>query len=466
MRNGEKATRLSRLRRWLSPGMKLKRWLLIAFVGAFLFLNGFSRLLNLQDFNLHINETIDNLFAHKLSPWLLAGFFIVVGLALVYYGIRQWMRSIVAAVSPGDGQRLIEVIYERRQLDRGYRLVVIGGGTGLSTVLRGLKEYTSNLTAIVTVTDDGGSSGRLRNELGVLPPGDIRNCLVALADSESMMADLFQYRFNEGDGLTGHSFGNLFIAAMCGIAGDFDRAIKESSRVLAITGRVLPSTLANVALEATLADGMLVKGETQISKSKLPIRRLRIVPEHCHALPEALEAILAADMIVIGPGSLFTSIMPNLLIPGISEAIGRSKAMKLFICNIMTQPGETTGMAASDHVRTVLEATEWRLFDRALINIGQPNRLLPLYERGGAFQVMPDLDRVITYGIKPITGNFISESHQVRHDVKKLGQAIMKILLDRADANPLNAFMPSNQRRAPATVKSGSPASGIPNKFA
>src|SRR5579872_2625635 len=297
MLNDEKPTRLNRLLRWLSPGMKLKRWLLVSFLGGFLFLDGFGRLLNLQDFNLHVNESIDSLFAHKLSPWLLAGFFIVVGLALVYYGIRQWMRSIVAAVSPQDGQRLIEVIYERRQLNRGYRLVAIGGGTGLSTVLRGLKAYTSNLTAIVTVTDDGGSSGRLRAELGVLPPGDIRNCLVALADSESMMADLFQYRFNEGDGLSGHSFGNLFIAAMCGIAGDFDRAIKESSRVLAIKGRVLPSTLANVALEATLADGSVIKGETQISKSAARIQRVRLVPAGCTGLPEAIQAIEDADAI-------------------------------------------------------------------------------------------------------------------------------------------------------------------------
>ncbi len=455
MRSAERP-HLSRLLRWLSPGMKLKRWLLLAFVGGFLFLDGFGRLLNLQDFNLHVNETIDTFFAHKLSPWLLSGFLIAAGLALVYYGIRQWMRSIVSAVSPQDGQRLIEVIYERRQLDRGYRLVAIGGGTGLSTVLRGLKEYTSNLTAIVTVTDDGGSSGRLRNELGVLPPGDIRNCLVALADSESMMADLFQYRFNEGDGLTGHSFGNLFIAAMCGIAGDFDRAIKESSRVLAVKGRVLPSTLANVALEATLADGSTVKGETHISRSGLPIKRLRLVPAQCHALPEALEAILAADMIVLGPGSLYTSIMPNLLVPGIAEAIERSKAIKLFVCNIMTQPGETTGMAASDHVRAMLEATDRRLFDRALINIGQPNRLLPLYERGGAFQVLPDLNRVVAYGVTPVTGNFISESHQVRHDVKRLAQAIIKILIDRAEPNPLSALMSANQRRVVPTAKSTS----------
>lgn len=441
--------------------MKLKRWLLLAFVGAFLFLDGFGRVLNSEHINFHLNDRINEFIGNRVPSIAVEVFFIIAGLALVYYGIRQWMRSIVAAVSPHDGKRLIEVIYERRQLDRGYRMVAIGGGTGLSTVLRGLKDYTTNLTAIVTVTDDGGSSGRLRQELGVLPPGDIRNCLVALADSESMMADLFQYRFHEGDGLSGHSFGNLFIAAMCGIAGDFDRAIKESSRVLAIKGRVLPSTLANVSLEATLADGSTVTGETSISKSSLPIRRLRLVPGRCQALPEAIEAILGADIIVMGPGSLYTSIMPNLLVPGIAEAIERSKALKVYVCNIMTQPGETTGMSASDHVRALLEAADRRLFDRALVNVEQPNRLLPLYARDGAFQVTPDLDNISAFGIKPLTGNFISESHNVRHDAHKLAQALVKIVVERAEAHPLSVLIPQGARRiasasgSTSTAKSG-----------
>ena len=433
--------------------MKLKRWLLVAFFGAFLILDGFGRILKAYNFNFHVNESINAALGNRLSPGLLDAILILAGVGLVYYGIRQWMRSIIAVVSPHDGQRLIEVIHERRQLDRGNRLVVIGGGTGLSTVLRGLKEYTTNLTAVVTVTDDGGSSGRLRTELGVLPPGDIRNCLVALADSESMMAELFQYRFNDGDGLVGHSFGNLFIAAMCGIAGDFDRAIKESSRVLAIKGRVLPSTLANVSLEATLADGTTVMGETLISRSTLPIRRLRLVPSHCQALPEAIEAILAADVIILGPGSLYTSIMPNLLVPGIAEAIERSKATRVFVCNIMTQPGETTGMTASDHVRAVFETTDRRLFDRALVNVGQANRLLPLYERDGAFQVPADLETITAFGVTPIVGDFISEGHQVRHDPKKLAAAILRIVEERNESYGLNALLSPNQRRTPSTVR-------------
>ncbi len=451
--NAEQLPQVRRFLTWLRPGMKLKRWLLVALVGAFFILDGFGRVFKAYDFNFHINERINQVVGPHLPTAFLVVVFILGGLSLVYFGFRQYQRSLIAAVSPHDTKRLIEVVYERRQLDRRNRIVVIGGGTGLSTALRGLKEYTTNLTAVVTVTDDGGSSGRLRTELGVLPPGDIRNCLVALADSESMMAELFQYRFNDGEGLVGHSFGNLFIAAMCGIAGDFDRAIKESSRVLAIKGRVLPSTLANVSLEATLADGTIVIGETAISHSTLPIKRLRLMPSHCQALPEAIEAILAADVIVLGPGSLYTSIMPNLLVPGIAEAIERSKAAKVFVCNIMTQPGETTGMTASDHVRAVLEATDRRLFDRTLVNVGQANRLLPLYERDGAFQVPADLETIAAFGITPVTGDFISEGYLVRHDAMKLAAAILRIAEERSESSGLNALLTSPMRRAASPHK-------------
>jgi uncharacterized cofD-like protein len=450
-RNVETPPQLRRFLTWMRPGMKLKRWIFVALFGFVLILDGFGRVLKHYAFNFHINDTINSLLPKPVPGALIDTVFILGGSALVYYGIRQWMRSIVAVISPHDGSRLIEVIYERRQLDRGYRIVAIGGGTGLSTVLRGLKQYSTNLTAIVTVTDDGGSSGRLRSELGVLPPGDIRNCLVALADSESMMAELFQYRFNEGDGLVGHSFGNLFIAAMCGIAGDFDRAIKESSRVLAIKGRVLPSTLANVSLEATLEDGTVVSGETRISKSSVPIRRLRLVPGACQALPEAVEALLAADLIILGPGSLYTSIMPNLLVPGIADAIERSNAAKIFVCNIMTQPGETSGMTASDHARAVLDATGRRLFHSVMVNVGQANRLLPLYERDGAFQVPADLDAIGALGWGALTGDFISEGHQVRHDANKLAAALLKVVDERNERTGLNALLGAPGRRSAPT---------------
>jgi uncharacterized cofD-like protein len=297
-----------------------------------------------------------------------------------------------------------------------------------------LKTYTSNLTAIVTVTDDGGSSGRLRQELGVLPPGDIRNCLVALADSESMMTDLFQYRFNEGDGLSGHSFGNLFIAAMCGIAGDFDRAIKESSKVLNIKGRVLPSTLTNVAIEAKLADGSTAKGETAISRASSPIRSVALVPAEAKPLSEAIEAIAAADVIIFGPGSLYTSIVPNLLVPGVVDAVRGANAVKLYVCNIMTQPGETDGMSAGAHARALLDVSGGRLFDYALINVEQPHRLLHAYESEGAHQVEPDFDAIAALGVTPVPGRFVSEEQQVRHDRKKLGDAIVKLIVECGDS--------------------------------
>ncbi|HET9342227.1 MAG TPA: gluconeogenesis factor YvcK family protein [Candidatus Eremiobacteraceae bacterium] len=442
MFNGDGRAALTRMSRWLLPGMQVKRWLFVAVLGVFMFLDGFGRVLNSHDFNFHVNETIDRIVVQdaQLEPSTLQWIFMIVGVILIYLGLRQWMRSIVYALSPQDSQRLVEVIYERRQLDRGTRIVAIGGGTGLSTLLRGLKEYTANLTAIVTVTDDGGSSGRLRQELGVLPPGDIRNCLVALADSESMMTDLFQYRFNEGNGLVGHSFGNLFIAAMSGIAGDFDRAIKESSKVLNIKGRVLPSTLSNVALEATLADGSKVLGETAISRAGSRIRSLALTPSECKPLVETLEAIAAADVIVLGPGSLYTSIMPNLLVPGIAAAVVRAPALKVYVCNIMTQPGETDDMTASDHARALLGAATGRLFDYALVNVEQPHRLLRAYESEGAHQVAPDFDVIASLGVTPVPGRFVSEEQQVRHDRKKLAQAIVKLIVQRGGAAGLTAI--------------------------
>ena len=444
MRNDSVGARLLRSLRWLTPGLKVKRWLLLAIAGGALFLNGFGRLVFAQRFNFHINEYINRQLIGRdaIPPAVIELVFMIVGLVAVYFGIRQWMRSIVSAISPRDERRLMDVVYQRRQLDRGYRVVAIGGGTGLSTLLRGLKEYTANLTAIVTVTDDGGSSGRLRHELGVLPPGDIRNCLVALADNESTMAELFQYRFHEGDGLVGHSFGNLFLAAMCGIAGDFDRAIKESSRVLAIKGRVLPSTLANVALEATLADGSVACGETSISGSHSPIASVRLIPDRCEPLDEALEAVLAADAVILGPGSLYTSVMPNLLVPGIAGAVESSMAFKIYVCNIMTQPGETDGMSAADHARALLDGTKRQVFDYVLVNVEQPHRLVKRYELDGAFQVRPDVKAVADLGVTPIAGKFVSETQLVRHDARKLAHSLMRLIYDRIEGRGISTNVP------------------------
>ncbi len=289
-----------------------------------------------------------------------------------------------------------------RKLQQGYKIVAIGGGTGLSTLLRGLKRRTSNLTAVVTVSDDGGSSGRLQKELGVLPPGDIRNCLVALADDEAMVTDLFRYRFTEGEGLSGHSFGNLFLAAMSGITGNFDRAIKESSRVLNIVGRVLPATLGVVRLCAELNDGTIVEGESNISAAHRPIKRVFFDPPAAAPLDEVIAAIRDADAIVLGPGSLFTSMAPNFLVSRIAREVADAHAVKMYVCNVMTQPGETDGMTAADHVEALLANAGERVCDYVIVNDEPPSRLLTAYAQEGQVPVEPDLERIAALGVEPV----------------------------------------------------------------
>jgi uncharacterized cofD-like protein len=296
--------------------------------------------------------------------------------------------------------------------------------------LRGLKRYTTNLTAVVTVSDDGGSSGRLQKELGILPPGDIRNCLVALADDEAMVTDLFRYRFSEGEGLSGHSFGNLFLAAMTGITGNFDRAIKESSRVLNIKGRVLPATLERVRLRATYADGTVVRGETNVSHSRTPIAKLELEPARVAPLGEVLTAIRDADAIVLGPGSLYTSILPNVLVDGIAQAVAEANCAKIYICNVMTQPGETDGFTASQHVKTLLDQTGARICDYAVVNEEPPKRLLEVYAEEGQVPVAPDVAAIEALGVRVVRANVISETDTVRHDPQRLADVVLKLVDD------------------------------------
>ena len=271
--------------RWFYPGLGVKRWLLMAIVGAVLFVNGLNRWLTAEGAHFEINTWVDAILDGYVPLAWLQWVFMAGGSFMVVVGMRQWMHSIVDALTPDRKDRIVDALFASR-LRAGYRIVAVGGGTGLSTLLRGLKRYTHNLTAVVTVSDDGGSSGRLQKELGILPPGDLRNCLVALADDEALVTDLFQYRFHEGQGLSGHSFGNLFLAAMTGVTGNFDRAVKESSRVLNIKGRVLPSTLGVVRLCATLEDGAMVEGESNISASHAKIERVFFDPPHAAPLAE------------------------------------------------------------------------------------------------------------------------------------------------------------------------------------
>jgi uncharacterized cofD-like protein len=268
----------------------------------------------------------------------------------------------------------------------------------------------------------------LQKELGILPPGDIRNCLVALADDEALVTDLFQYRFSEGDGLTGHSFGNLFLAAMSGITGNFDRAVKESSRVLNIKGRVLPATLDAVRLRATLVDGSIVSGETNISRSHAPIATLSLEPAGAQALPEVLEAIREADAIVLGPGSLYTSVLPNFLVDGVARAVADSSALKIYICNVMTQPGETDAFSASAHVRTLVEHAGAGVCDTVIVNEEPPRRLLEVYAEEGQVPVVPDRGVIETLGVRVIGAAVISETSTVRHDPQRLSDAVLKLI--------------------------------------
>jgi uncharacterized cofD-like protein len=336
---------------------------------------------------------------------------------------------------------------EKTKLSEGLRVVAMGGGTGLSALLRGLKEHVvrrtdqhptlkrpiTDLVAIVTVTDDGGSSGRLRRENRILPPGDIRNCMVALSKDEALLSRLFQYRFHAGRGLTGHNFGNLFLAALTHVTGDFAEAVRVSSKVLAIRGRIFPSTLSNVHLKATLADGKRVEGETLISRSKVPIRKIALNPSRVRPLPGAIEAIREADIIFMGPGSLFTSVIPNLLIPEIAQAVARSKAPRVYIANLMTQPGETTQFALSDHLRAIKRHVRPTVMDAVVANRQSISaEVVRRYRAEGAEQVMVDRENVQKMKVRLITGNIVEEHGVLRHNSAKLARLLVdEFLLPR-----------------------------------
>jgi uncharacterized cofD-like protein len=327
------------------------------------------------------------------------------------------------------------------------RIAALGGGTGLSTVLSGLKRHVgdpkehilrpiADLVAIVTVTDDGGSSGRLRRDYRVLPPGDIRNCMVAMSKDEHLLGKLFQYRFSAGRGLAGHSFGNLFLTALTRITGDFPEAVRVSSQVLAIRGRIFPSTAQNVTLEAELEDGSTVAGETRISRSKQRIRRIRLVPRRVRPLPEVLAALRAADLILVGPGSLYTSIIPNLLVDGVMKAIGRSKAKCVYIANLMTQPGETDHYSVADHIRAIYEHTRRPIFDCVVINRTPASaQILGRYKAQGAEIVKPSFAELKRIGLPYITADLLQQRGKIRHDTGRLAELLLREFVTQHSRN-------------------------------
>ncbi|MEN6461106.1 MAG: uridine diphosphate-N-acetylglucosamine-binding protein YvcK [Syntrophomonas sp.] len=316
-----------------------------------------------------------------------------------------------------------------RSINNEPRIVVVGGGTGLSVLLKGLKKYSSHLTAIVTVTDDGGSSGRLRNELGVLPPGDIRNCLVALAETETLMDKVFQHRFIQGNGLGGHNLGNLLLVAMTEITGDFISAIKEVSKVLAVRGTVLPATLEHVSLGAKMQDGNTITGETSIRGYSKSIDKLFLIPQQCMPVPDTLKAIMEADVVVVGPGSLYTSIIPNLLVNGVAEAITQSEATTIYVNNIMTEQGETDNYNSADHLKVIMEHIGRQIFDYVIINTGAiDEERLNRYRQEQAVPVLEADAEIIKMGIKILKQDLLADTGVAWHDPDKLARTILGVL--------------------------------------
>jgi uncharacterized cofD-like protein len=413
--------------KWFYVGIGVKRWLVLLFLGVTMLALGFAYVV----INLYREMPVPDEFYYltlQFLPRLVRGIlFGTIGIALIAIALVQLNRSLLSAVIADDAN-IIEILYRQRARRKGPKIVALGGGTGLSTLLRGLKKHTDSITAIVTVADDGGSSGRLRRDLGVLPPGDFRQCIAALADSEPLMAQLFQYRFGEGAGLDGHSFGNLFITAMTGITGNFERALLESSRVLAVRGQILPSTLRNVTLCADLryptneGNGIArVAGESEISHQGKPIERVYLEPEHVPAYPGAVRAILEADLIIAGPGSLYTSVLPNLIVEDIKSALQASHAPKLYICNVATQPGETDNFTADDHWDAIAQHIGNDIFTHVIAN-GNWNVDFP--EHAESTMVHPRSSNARKFDL--ILTDLVDESKPWRHDPEKLTNEILK----------------------------------------
>lgn len=410
---------------WLLPGLQVKRWFAMIFFGSLLILLGTMIFFNMRP----VFFTME--FIRYIAERAHSG---IVGVVIAVFGaylfFKGWQKTNISMLDINNGKEnetILESLYRRRKLNRGPKIVAVGGGTGLSMLLKGIKKITNNVTAIVTVGDDGGSSGRLREEMGVLPPGDIRNCIAALADDEDLVTKLFQYRFKTGEGLEGHSFGNLFLSALCSITGDMYRAVKESSNVLSIRGRVLPSTLDDMKLAAEMEDGRIIRGESNIPEANGKVKRLFTDPENCKPLEDVIEAIKDADLIILGPGSLFTSVIPNLLIKEIAQEIINSTAKKIYVCNIMTQPGETDEYSVSDHVKKIIEHVgDAKIVDAVLVNDSLPENLAEKYELANSFPVKIDTEEVKKLGVKVVPKKLIEESKEgfVRHSSNRVARAI------------------------------------------
>lgn len=410
---------------WLYPGIGLKRWVFVAALGVVLLSYTVFVAVGVAFSDRLLGALgLEFLTERRLAGAVLVLDGLVVGALLLAVGLRKLWRF--QRTNPETASEMRTAA----RLARGPRVAALGGGTGLSALLGGLKHHSSNLTAIVTMADDGGSSGLLRRHMGMPPPGDIRNCLVALADDESLMSRLFQYRFPDGGGLEGHSFGNLFVAALAEVTGDFETAVRESTRVLKVRGRVIPSTLEDVVLHAQLEDGARVSGESEITAAeRLPLR-VWLEPDRVDALPEAIAALDQADLVVLGPGSLYTSIMPNLLIAEVREALERRRAWVVYVCNIMTQPGETDGYTTADHLDALYRHGVAGMVDAVLVNdTPVSGALAASYEAEGAIPVRVDDERLRTLGVKVVHADVAATGGGVvRHDPGRLAEALLGLL--------------------------------------
>jgi len=415
--------------KWFYFGMHIKRWLLLLLVGVVIMGLGFAYFLREVYVSYTFPDWVYYATLQFLPRFIRGGLFVTAALGIIGFSVWKLNQSLLSAfIKPERNESIVDIIYNHRYLRRGPKIVVLGGGTGLSTLLRGVKEYTGNITAIVSIADDGGSSGRLQRELGVLPPGDIRKNIAALADAEPLMSQLFEYRFSEGEGLEGHSFGNLFIAAMTHVAGNFEEAVRETSRVLAVRGQILPATLHSLTLCARTDDGKIIRGESAITEHG-HVKEIFLDPSPfaaAQANPDAIRAILQADMIICGPGSLMTSVMPNLLVEGIRRAIEVSSALKVYVCNVATQHGETDSFSVSDHFTALKEHLHGNLFDFVLANSNY-NGGLPEEWHSDPVRI----DRINLDGARVVKSDVVCVDNRYRHDSKKLADALVRLYYER-----------------------------------
>jgi len=416
------------LPKWFFPGLGVKRWFLVIIFAFILISIGITPLFGF-DLSIYVlNQLLlmlNDLFGQRAKFVLkLTSFFMILGgIILTYYSLLKIRSEFNTHITPNG--EILDLLYEKRRSNKGPEIVAFGGGTGLSNILRGLKTNSDNLTAVVTVADDGGSSGRLRDEMGILPPGDIRSCLAALADREPLMEKLFQHRFESEGGLEGHSFGNLYIAAMTEVLGDFEEAVRASSKVLAIRGKVLPATNEDIKLGAVYNDQEERMGESAIPVHDKEINKVFLYPENASTTPEVRASIKKADVIIIGPGSLYTSILPNLLVKGIAAEIKKSDALKLYICNVMTQPGETDNYTAADHAEAIIDHCGSGVFDYIVVNNQQGTKeLRQKYEAEGAYSVQIDHQRLQELDVKIIEADLLKKDSYLRHDPQALAELI------------------------------------------